>query len=140
MKPTVTYPDAERAMVDLLDELIAAHEPAATVSVGVPEGWQPTSPPHLQVAFDGSPDGDHPFADRPTIRIVARASTTTEAKRLAHLARGLLLAHRGGGGFARIRPGIGVLPARDVDTHAELASFTVLTTVRSIPIVEPTGS
>lgn len=140
MKPAVTFPDAERAVVDLLAGLIGPHQPDATVGIGVPPGWGTSSPPHIEVDWDGTPTNFHPVADRPTIRVVVRARTTSEAKRLAQLARGLLLAHTGAGDIARIRPGVGVMPARDPDTKAELASFTLLVTVRAIPIVEPSGS
>lgn len=134
MKPAVTYPDPERATVDLLAALVAPHAPEATVGVGVPPNWAPSSPPHFEVAWDGTPTSMHPVAEVATVRIVVRARTTTDAKRLAQLARGLLLAHDGHGPIRQIRPGIGVLPARDPATQAELASFTVLATVRSTSI------
>ena len=137
MKLAVTYPDPERATVDLLASLVGPHHPDVTVGVGVPDSWTPSSPPHLEVAWDGTPTGNHPVADHPTIRVVARAAGPNATKALAQLARGLLLAHRGDANITAIRPGMGVLPARDPDTRFDLASFTVLVTVRSTPIVEP---
>lgn len=132
MKPTVTYPDAERAVVDLLGPLMADTGEDVTVSVGVPTTWTADSKAHLQVAWDGTPAVDHPVASRCTIRIVARASTPTEAKRLAWLAHGLLCAHQGD--VARFASLTGPLPARDPATSAELASTTVRATFRSVPI------
>src|SRR5690625_4641574 len=137
MKPAVTYPDPERSVVYLLRTLTVSHHPDVTVGVGVPDGSRPSSPGHLEVAWDGTPTNAHPAADHPPIRGVARAAGPTATNALAQLARGLLLAHRGDTTINAIRPGMGVLPARDPDTRFDLASFTVLVNVRSTPIVEP---
>lgn len=139
MKPLVTYPDPEIALRALLDELIAPHEPTATVTVGVPTDWTPASPPHLEVAWDGTPNMTHPVVAHATIRVVVRAKLTTDAKRIAALAQGLLLAHDGSDGISVIRPLTGILPARDPLTEAELASFTVRASVRSTPIELPSS-
>jgi hypothetical protein len=77
---------------------------------------------------------DHPALAHTTIRLVARCSTTTDAKALAMKAQGLLCAHPGGDGIASTAPFTGVLPARDTATEAELASVTCRVTVRSTPI------
>jgi hypothetical protein len=139
MKLAVTYPDAEKLVkAYLADELDALGE-TVTVTVGVPASWTPASLSNIQVDSDGVPLLAHPVLAHNTIRLVARAASTTEAKRLAALAQGVLLAHPGGGGIASTRPLTGVLPARDPQTHAELASTTSRVTVRSIPI-EPSGS
>lgn len=139
-KPLVVFPDAERLVVELLedegvgDELVVVDdfEPGVTVGVGVPDGWTPEgSPPHLEVAWDGTPLEAHPVVAFATIRVVARAASTTVAKRLAALAQGLLLAHRGGSGIAGCSPLTGVLPSRDPDTRAELAAITVRVKVRA---------
>jgi hypothetical protein len=108
-----------------------------TVGVGVPEGWTPDVTPHLEVAWDGTPVV---FAQGvvygATLRIVARAKTTTTAKRLASLAQGLLTAHSGGGGITSFRPLTGPLPARDPDTRAELCSVTLRATARAVTVPE----
>jgi hypothetical protein len=134
VKVLAAFPDAEQLVIDLLTELIADHEDDVTVGLGVPTGWKPTDPAHLEVAMDGTPDQKPPIVAHPTIRIIARAATSTEAKRLAALAQGLLLAHRGGSGITGIRPLAGVLPAQDPQTRAELASVSLRVTVRSEPI------
>lgn len=134
MKPAVTYPDPERAIRDLLAGLLDDHDETATVAVGVPADWTTASGSHVQVAWDGTPTQQPPIVIYPTIRITAWSASTTEAKRLALLCQGLLLAHTGGGSVGAIRPLTGVLPARDPDTRAELATFTVRATVRSTPI------
>lgn len=133
-KLDVTYPDAERLTVDLLKTKLAADEPAVTVGVGVPGNWTPDSPPHVSVAHDGTPWTRHPVLQRASIRCTVRAASTTEAKRLAELARGLLLGHAGGDGITAVRSHLGVQPTRDDETKAELAWFAVGCTVRSQPI------
>jgi hypothetical protein len=132
-RPQVTFPDAQRAVVDLLTELLDDAGETVTVAVGVPNGWKPGTTSHLEVASDGTPDQTWPVVAYPTIRIVARASTTTEAKRLAALAEGLLVAYGGGDTISTIRPLTGVLPARDDQTNAEIASVTLRVAVRSEP-------
>jgi len=136
MKPLVMFPDAERAMVNLLTTLLGVYEPGYTVGVGVPDGWSPgSSYPHLQVAWDGTPLQAYPVVQHATIRLVAWAYDTTEAKRLASLAEGLALAYEGDAEISGIRPLTGVLPAQDPDTRAEIASVTVRVTVRSEPVL-----
>lgn len=138
MKLEVEYPDVERAMRDLLADLVAPHEPDVTVGVGVPDGWDPlTSDPHLQVACDGTPSQVHPIVAHHTVRVVAWAASPTEAKALAALAQGLLLGVGAQQPIAALLPLTGLLPARDPDTRAELASFTVRATTRSQAIPPP---
>jgi hypothetical protein len=135
MKPTVTYPDPERETVDILTDLFEdAGENAVTVGVGVPDGWTPGDNPHLGVACDGTFTDLHPIIARSTIRLVARAATTTEAKRLAQLAHGLLCGWRGDAGVSAFQPLTGLLPARDPKTDAEIAAVTVRALLRSTPV------
>lgn len=131
MKPIVAFPDPERALVDLISGLVADDITAPTVGVGVPDRWTPDSPPHIEVAWDGTPETSHPVAEHPTIRVVVRSATTTAAKLLAIRVRGLLLAHPGSSTVGSIRPAVGVMPARDPDTNDELAWFTVRITIRT---------
>lgn len=134
MKLAVTYPDVEHLVRVYLEEEMAAVEPDVTVSVGVPAAWKKTSPTHVQVVSDGVPLLKHPIVAHATVRLVARAQSTGEAKRVAGIALGLLAAHPGGGGIASTIPFTGPLPGRDPDTGADLASVTARVTVRSIPI------
>lgn len=141
MKLAVTYPDVERAVVDLLADLLADEDPVPTVGVGVPTSFAVGAQPHVQVALDGSVGLPHPIAERSTVRVTvwhpptspSGRGSTTAAKALAQLARGLLLAETGDT-VAQVLPGAGMFPAYDEDTRAELASFTVLVTMRSVPI------
>lgn len=139
MKPLAVFPDAERATVDLLTALLDEWAPDFTCGVGVPPDWTPASPTHVRVAWDGTPVLEHPVVAHATVRLVAYAATTTEAKAAVAVAQGLLLAHAGGDGVAAVHELTGVLPAHDPATAAEIASVTVRITVRSVPL-EPTGS
>lgn len=134
MKPLVQPRDTELFVVDYLGPLLTD----ATVGVSVPTGWLPTDTPHLQVVSDGDPSGIWPIATRCTIRLIARAGSTSEAKDLCGLALGYLCAHNGDTDISSTRYLTGVLPARDPETDAELASATVRVTVRTEPI--DTGS
>lgn len=132
MKPEVEPRDTERLVVDFLDGEISD---VCTVGVGVPETWTPASElPHLEVALDGEFVQSWPVATVCTVRLVARAASTTEAKALCGLAFGVLCAHNGDGVIAGTRPLTGVIPARDPQTQAELAAATVRVTVRTEPI------
>lgn len=134
--PWTAWPDPERLTVDLLTERLAPLEPDVTVGVGVPVGWTPDDPAHVAVAWDGTPWQRHHIVARASIRCTVRAATTSEAKRLALLAEGLLVGHPGGG-ITAIRSHIGVMPTRDDETKAELAWFTIGATCRSEPIPAP---
>jgi len=127
-RPLVTYPDPERAIVDYLTAALADAGETVTVGVGVPHAWKPKDRPHVSVAWDGTPWSRRFVAIRAAMRITVRAATTTEAKRIALLAEGLLHARPG------VRPQLGVMPTRDEDTDAELAWFTVGVLTRSTPI------
>lgn len=130
MRPLVQMPDAEKETRALLADLLDG----PTVSVGVPQGWTPASGSHVEVAWDGTPSMEWPVSADATIRLVARAASTSAAKALCAEAQGRLVAYMGDDVIARIRPLTGVLPARDPATNAELASCTVRVTVRSQPI------
>lgn len=136
MKPRVSVPDAERLTRDLLADLIWTHEPDVSVEVGVPKDWTPKSPPHLQVSWGGTPVHALPVLAYATVRIVAWAASTSEAKRLAALAEGLLLASTSDD-ISGFRALTSVQPARDPETRAELASVSLRATLRTQPIQEP---
>lgn len=130
----VTYPDPERLTIDILTAALELYVPLVTVQLGAPTNWRPELGSFVQVDLDGVPIMDHPIAMHATVRLVAHASTTDDAKELILLAQGLLLAHPGGQGVTRYRSLTGLFPATDPATEAELASITVRATVRSIPL------
>lgn len=129
MKVAARPRDVERLVVDFLIDALADQD--CTVSVGVPADWTPADIAHVEVVSDGEPLQAWPIVMYATIRLVARSGSTTEAKALCGLAFGLLCAHNGDGVIVGTRPLTGVLPARDPETNAELASATVRVTVRT---------
>lgn len=100
---------------------------------GVPEDWSlRTDPPLVTVSDDGGPV-QYPIKRDPTIRILVRARGSRRAKRVAALADGYLRS-RLPDGMATIRNGgSAFVSARDSDTGADLASFTLPTVV---PMIE----
>lgn len=126
------FADEERQVIDyLISRLpdLPAQYQAATVGQ-LPADWRTSSPPHLQVACDGAPEEygwgpDAPLRRSCTIRITAWASSTTQAKGLARVARVVMLQHPA-------RPGLGVVPAQDPETRAPIASFTVIVDQRPL--------
>lgn len=129
--PSAQFADLEDQVIGVLEDLLADEE--CTVGV-LPDGWRnPTEPtpqlPHVQVAWDGTRNVRQVLA-LATIRVTAWApdGRPDESKRLALLAEGLLLQR------PEARPLTGILPARDPDNHAEIASFTVRWAARSTPI------
>lgn len=138
-KPAVKIPDVEHIVVDYLKAIRNRHLapnrlPAnATIGVGVPAGWLPTSPMHFQIVSDGTPEMVWPIVAFPTVRVVVRAATTALAKANAALAQGLLSEGGWPAGIS-IQPRLGVLAAQDPASKAELASVTMRVAVRSQPI------
>ncbi len=129
--PDVMPQDAERLVVDRLTILIAGDTATPTVGIALPNGWTKAAAPHLQVeAFTAF--ANWPVQTRPTIRVVAWAASTTEAKRLAAKAGGLLTAYEGELGPVRWLTGPDA--ARDDKTQAEIASVELTAAIRSIPI------
>lgn len=125
-RPAVTYPDPEHLVVDDLTLLLEDED--CTIGIGLPTDWTTDSDPHVQVALDGTPIDDHPIAQRCTMRITVWAHAPTAAKELAQLAHGLLLT------LQPYLPLTGLLVVPDPDHDAELASFTVRASVRSVLI------
>lgn len=126
----VTFADAETACKDYLKAELAARAESATVGVGLPGTWTTSSPTHVSVEMDGTPLLTYPVVARATVRVTAWASSRTEAKRVVGLCMGLLLAHPGSDDLWSITPLTGVLPARDPDNGAPIASVTVRASVR----------
>lgn len=137
-RPLVTFADAEVTLKDYLVPLLAARSDVmgASCSVGqLPGGWQPrTSPPHVGVMWDGTPEASYPVQARATVRLTTWAAKGTDAKRLCWLVMGLALCHPGGGGVSSVRFLTGPLPARDPESGADLASCTVRVNLRGVPL------
>lgn len=136
--PAVIYPDPEIAVKDFLVDAFADIGETVTVGVGVPSNWTPSKPTHVQVSWDGTPIDVRRIVAFATIRTVAWAKSTSEAKRVAALAQGLLCTITGND-ITSASPLSGVQPARDPATNHEIAATTSRVTLRSAPI-EPSGS
>ena len=125
MKTLAIPPDAEHVVIDYLTTALAARGQDVTCGVDVPTTWTTTTKSHVQVGLDGTPIVEYPILARASVRVTAWASSTTAAKALAALAHGLMLSHPGSPEVGSVRPLTGVLPARDPDTGAQLASVSV---------------
>lgn len=141
MKLALIFPDVEVPAKDYLRDELADRGEVLTVGVGVPASWSQTNPaqkPHIQVECDGVPIILNNLAALATVRVVAWARSTSEAKRLAALAQGVLCGHPGGEVIKGAIPLTGVLADRDPATKAEIAATTSRATIRSA-VIEPSG-
>lgn len=138
MKLALEFPDPEPIVVAYLKDQFDLLGEDVAVGVDVPPGWTPTSRPHVQVSWDGTPIVLRGIVGFATIRLVARAANTSDTKALASRAQGILCAIQGveitGADWLT-----GVLPARDPETNHEIAASTTRVTLRSA-LIEPSGS
>lgn len=127
------FPDTERLVRDLLDELLA--DETVTVGIGVPESYHSgEQPPHVQVSQDSAAVPRHRVIARPIVRLTVWSNSPSESKRLLQKADALLAAYEGDEEISTISTATGLFTARDRDNGAELASCTVRVTVRSSPL------
>ena len=130
MKTLVAPGDAELAVVNYLTDLLGG----VAVGVTLPRAWTRSAGPFVSVVCDGVLTDNWPVSTRCTVRVAVWHSTASAAKTLAGEAQGLLLAHPGGDGVARVLPGAGVFGAVDPDSQADLASFNVRVDMRTAPL------
>ncbi|ALM17617.1 hypothetical protein [Mycobacteroides abscessus] len=102
----------------------------------VPQDWSlRIGPPLITVHDDGGPE-QWPIKRDPTIRITVRARGADLADRVARRVHGYLHDNRPPGVAHIFRTGGSVfVTARDTDTGADMASFTVTAAVRTIETV-----
>lgn len=124
MIPVAVPPDAEHVAIDILTAALGARAQDVTVGVNVPATWTVGTKPHVQVALDGTPEVIYPLMWRASVRVTTWHESTTIAKALAALSQAILCAYAGSPTVASVQPLTGVLPARDPDTGAQLASIT----------------
>lgn len=129
-KPLVVFADPERLIIDYLRTSLAARGQSPTVGVGLPAGWTVRAGHHVAVASDGTPSVTYPVTVGAMVRVTTWAESTTAAKTLASLCMGLLLAHPGDEDVDSVTAMTGVLPARDPDNGAPIASVTVRANLR----------
>jgi hypothetical protein len=120
--------DVARLLKDWLKADLATRFPVLSVRLELPSDWTLGSDPVLVVADDGGPLDIWPVATSPTIRVTSWTSGRNRTYVHAALARLLSVSIPG---VAAVLPGTGVLEARDSKTRGDLASFTVLTRVRT---------
>lgn len=130
MKLLAVPPDAERVVVDILTAALTARGQDVTCGTVVPTTWAAGTKPHVLVGWDGTPEVVYPILWKASIRVTVFATSPTQAKALAGLCEALLLSHGGGNGVAAILSLTGVLPTRDPDTNAQLASISVRVSLR----------
>lgn len=136
MADTLPDPDAEAA--DLIEALLAELDHDATVDTDLPSTWTPTDPAHVLVACDLiDATGTWPIYADCTIRATVYASGPRRAKRIALDLLGLLVDAGAQPPFARHRPLTGPLLTRDDANKADVASITVRSTLRTVPLVLP---
>lgn len=121
--------DVARVIKDWLKTDLATRFPSLSVRLELPADWTLGSDPVLLVAADGDPLVVWPVGTSPTIRVTSW--TSGRDLTYIHAAMARLLAFPAIPGIAAIRPGTGVLEARDAKTRGDLASFTVLTRART---------
>lgn len=114
---------------DFLTTQVGADTPAASVALSLPTDWTPTSPVAVVVAADGGSLDEWPVYTGDQVRVTVWAAGRTEARRLAGRCMGWLLALRVPG--IGVRPGTGLIDARDPDTGGFIAGFTVRTRART---------
>jgi len=125
VKPLATAPDAERLVVDYLTAALAGRAQDVTVGTVVPSTWTAGTKAHIQVGLDGTPVVQYPILASASVRVTAWHTSTTTAKTLAALCEGLLCSHPGSAQIGSVQSLTGVLPTRDPDTGAQLASISV---------------
>lgn len=126
MKIVRTPVDVAQLVKDELKARAAVDHPSLSVRLEL-GGWKLGDDPVLLIADDGGPVR-WPVATAPTIRVTSW--TSGRDRTFAHWAMGQLLGTRIPG-VAAILPGTGVIETRDPKTRGDLASFTVLTRVRT---------
>lgn len=103
-----------------------------TAGLGLPDDWTPKSKPHIGV-FDDGGVASWPVSTRPVLRVTAWSDSETKSRTLAGLCVSILLAHSIPG-IANVRQPSSILADRDPHNGGLMASFTVRTSVRTLPI------
>ena len=103
-----------------------------TSGLGLPSAWTPKSKPHVGI-FDDGGVASWPVSTRPVLRVTVWSDGETKSRTLAGLCLGALLAHPIPG-IANVREPSSILDARDSHNGGLMASFTVRTSVRTLPI------
>jgi hypothetical protein len=133
VKPAITFPDAQRAVRDLLRTLLASrtesYAQGVTVSTRDIPGTDGTYPlPYVQVRSDGK-FRDSRLDGRATIRVLAYGGDVGKSEDLAALCEALLLSASN----AEVRGSTSVsgpLPTDDPETGLPFSFFTITARLR----------
>jgi hypothetical protein len=120
-------------IVPAVRDWLATQNLGAAVRDNVPANWTPAAGPLLIIADDGGP-ARWPIKSKHTLRLTARASGRTVARRIVTLAAGKLVESRPRpAGVAHVDSDMGaVLDGRDKDTGAMLASVLITAHARMV--------
>lgn len=134
MRTAVRPADPANLLADFYEAVLPSipDPPQCTVGLGLLDGWQPSAPRHVGV-FDDSGPSRWPISTRPILRVTIWASDRAAARDLAGLCMGLALGRKVPG-IANVREPSGILDAVDPKNSGLMASFTVRTTVRTLPL------
>lgn len=120
--------DVADKLMDWLGSELADRFPELDVRLDLPGDWSLGSGPVLLVEDDGDPMKMWPAATSPTIRITSW--TSGRERKYVNAALPLLLTKRIPG-ITAVKPGAGILDARDSKTGGDLSSFTVRARART---------
>jgi hypothetical protein len=123
-------PDAEEAVILMLETALAGRGKTVTVGNTLPTNWKPSSTPHVMVALDGTPSVEYPILANASVRVTVWAVNPHTAKDLVNLCEGLLLSYMGDSKIAAIKSLTGALVTKDQNTLASLAFIAVRVTLR----------
>lgn len=120
-KVFAVFPDPELGTVEALE---ASPHIDVPVGVALPSDWTPADGGYLKVEWDGTVHPGFPVAHA-TVRVIAWASSPTDAKSLALTAQAALTAYKTGTAVASFQPLAGPWSAEDPATSAPICAFTV---------------
>lgn len=135
MKPTIIFPDAMLAVVEVLRDRLElvdqTYVEGFTVGTKVPadKSLDKKTLPYVLVRLDGSTLTQQ-VNEEATIRISVWHSTEAKGIALAQACRALLLSYGGGAKIRVIKPLSGTIPTSDPESGDPLSSFTVAVMLR----------
>lgn len=135
MKPTIIFPDAMLAVVEVLRDRLElvdqTYVEGFTVGTKVPadKSLDKRVLPYILVRLDGSTLTQQ-VNEEATIRISVWHSTEAKGIALAQACRALLLSYGGGAKIRVIQPLTGTIPSSDPESGDPLSSFTVAVSLR----------
>ena len=135
MKPTIIFPDAMLAVVEVLRDRLEtvdqSYVEGFTVGTKVPadRSLDTATLPYILVRLDGSTLTQQ-ANEEATIRVSVWHSTEAKGIALAQACRALLLSYGGGTKIRVIKPLTGTLPTSDPESGDPLSSFTVAVSLR----------